>query len=201
MTDIPHKPAPVPPQVIEPIRIRWSPRSFSAQNISEPDLRTIMAAAQWAASTYNEQEWRYIIARRQDAEQFARAVECLTEANQRWAKGAAVLMFCLGRPNFTKTGQPNPVWHYDCGLASSQLVIQAMAMGIHVHQMAGIKHGAIRKTYGVPAEFEPLAGIALGYAASPEKLPEDLRKAELAERTRRPLEETVFAGSWGQVGI
>lgn len=192
-----HKPAPVDVPLLEPIRIRWSPRAFSPRPISDADLRTILVAGQWAPSTYNEQEWRYIVTRAQDAEPFARALACLVPKNQQWARLAPVLLLSCGRPTFTRTGKPNPVWQHDVGLASAQIVIQAMSIGIYAHQMSGIQPEVIRATYHLPDEFEPVAAMALGYPGDVDALPEDFRAAESAERGRRPLHETFFSDDWG----
>lgn len=193
-----NKLATVGPPVLDVIRRRWSPRTFSDRAVSESDLRACLEAARWAASTYNEQEWRYIVARRGSRKQFDKALGCLVEVNQRWAKSAAVLMFSVGRTTFARNGKPNPVWQHDVGLASSQLVLQATALGLHAHQMSGIKTEAIRAAYEVPAEFEPVAAIALGYLGRVEDLPAEFREAESAARTRRPLSETAFSDVWGE---
>jgi nitroreductase len=72
------------------------------------------------------------------------------------------------------------------------LVAQATALDLYVHQMAGIRPDAARETYGIPDEYEPVAGVAVGY------LSEDVdERAKMSDRSRRPLRETVFAGSWG----
>ncbi|MDD4889892.1 MAG: nitroreductase family protein [Phycisphaerae bacterium] len=193
--------APLDPPVLDVVRRRWSPRTFSDRPVSEDDLRACLSAAQWAASTYNEQEWRYVVARREDRKRFSKALACLVPKNQQWAKLAPVLMFSIGRPTFSRNGKPNPVWQHDVGLASGQLVLQATALGLYAHQMAGIEHELIRKTYKIPPEFEPVAGIAIGYIGRADDLPEDFRAAEVEPRTRRPLSETVFSDEWGHPGL
>ena len=37
---------------------RWSPRAMSGETITQEEMLTLFEAARWAASTYNEQEWR-----------------------------------------------------------------------------------------------------------------------------------------------
>lgn len=187
--------------VLDVIRRRWSPRTFSDRAVSESDLLACLEAAQWAASTYNEQEWRYLVARRTRRKQFDKALGCLVEMNQRWAKSAAVLIFSIGRTTFARNGKPNPVWQHDVGLASGQLVLQATALGLHAHQMSGIDAAAIRAAYKVPAEFEPVAAIALGYLGRAEDLPAEFREAETAPRVRRPLSETAFSDVWGAPAV
>ena len=87
---------------------------------------------------------------------------------------------------------------HDIGLAACQLVLQATELGYATHQMAGIEAEKIRETYGVPEGFDPVTGIAVGYAGDPDTLPDDLREMELEARTRRPFGEFVFSDRWGQ---
>lgn len=192
------RPAVTDEPLIESIRLRWSPRAFADKPIADKDLRTILAAAQWAASSFNEQPWRYIVAKKENPEQFQRALSCLVEKNRLWAEGAAVLMFAAGRRNFTRNEKPNRVWLHDLGAASCQLTLQAMSMGIYVHQMAGINVAAVRGTYNIPDQFEPATGLALGYPGDPDDLPEEFRAGERAERTRMPLSEIIFGDAWGR---
>ena len=66
-----------------------------------------------------------------------------------------------------------------------------------MHQMAGFDAARACEEYGIEEGYEPVSVVALGYSGDPEQLPEGLRKAELGERSRRPLEESVFQESWG----
>ena len=51
---------------------RWSPRAFSDEPVSSEQLGSILEAARWAPSCYNEQPWRFVVATRSDAEGFER---------------------------------------------------------------------------------------------------------------------------------
>src|SRR2546423_1952062 len=79
---------------------RWSPYGFSDRAVSVEDLRCLFEAARWAPSSYNEQPWHYILATRDDRQQFDRVFSCLVEANQAWAKAAPVLVLACVRLNF-----------------------------------------------------------------------------------------------------
>ncbi len=193
-----HKPADAATPILDPIRRRWSPRAFSDRPVSDDDLATVLDAARWAASSFNEQPWRYIVARKGDGDAFAKALACLAEKNRQWAQSAPVLMFSIGKTHFSANGKPNRVWLHDVGAASAQLTIQAMALGLYVHQMAGIDQAAVRATYGIPDGFEPVAGLALGYQGELDAIPEDFHKSEQAPRTRMARDAVVFKGEWGE---
>ena len=183
--------------VLDVIQHRWSPRAFSDRPVEEDKLKSLMEAARWAASSYNEQPWRFILATKEELEAYERLLGCFNENNQKWARTAPVLLLSFAKKTFSKGEKTNRhAWH-DVGLAMGNLLAQATALGLYAHQMAGILPDQIRETYDVPDDFEPVAGIALGYLGDPDVLPDGLREKEHAPRTRRPLEETVFGATWG----
>jgi len=55
----------------------------------------------------------------------------------------------------------------------------------------------VRELYRVPPGVQPLTGLAIGYAADPDALPEKYRERDLAPRKRKRLAEFVFASAWG----
>jgi nitroreductase len=176
---------------------RWSPYAFDDRPVPEDDLRSLFEAARWAASSYNEQPWRYIVATKASPDDFERLLSCLVEGNQVWARAAPVLALGCTSLNFVRNGQPNAAAEHDLGLASATLSFEATARGLSVHQMIGILPDRARELYRIPDEIRPLTGLAIGYAADPSVLTEKLRERDLAPRTRRPLAEFVFGTQWG----
>ena len=176
---------------------RWSPYAWSDRSVDEEDLASCFEAARWAASSYNEQPWRWIVATRDDAAAFERLLGCLVEGNQQWARHAPVLAIGVAITTFSRNGKPNKAAQHDLGLAAGNLTFEATARGLHVHQMIGIEPEHVRERYGVPDEAEPLTALAIGYVGDPRSLPEEIRGRDLSERTRKPLSELVFAGHWG----
>ena len=186
--------------ILDPLARRWSPYAYDATRTVEPEkLRSCLEAARWAASSYNEQPWTFLLARREDAEAFATMLECLLEANQAWAKSASVLLLTVASETFSRNGKPNRVAVHDIGLAAANFTIQATALGLDVHQMAGINISKIRQTYGVPEGYEPVTAIAVGYALPAEQIENaSVREKDTHPRERKPLSETVFSGKWGE---
>jgi len=181
---------------------RWSPYSYdSTRSVSGEDLKSIFEAARWAASSFNEQPWRYIIARKQDETAYAAMLTCLMEGNQSWAGRAAVVGLGLIKSTFTRNDKPNRVAMHDLGLASGALTFEATARGLHIHQMGGIYPDKAREVYDIPDGFEAVTGLAIGYLGKPEELPEEMRPRDTSPRTRRPVGETVFSGSWEQAAF
>jgi len=191
-----NKPTPAAYQLHPNIFRRWSPRAFDARPIDPFALRSMLEAARWAASCFNEQPWRVIVALRQDTVDFERMLGCLADANRRWAKDAAALLLTVASTSFARNGKPNPHCWHDVGLAMGQLSLQATHLGLAAHQMAGFDRDSARKNYGIPQGYDPVAAIAVGYASSAGTLPDDLRQREVAPRQRHPQQRFVFSGSW-----
>jgi nitroreductase len=168
---------------------RWSPRGFSDRPVDPVTLRTLFEAARWAASCFNEQPWRFIVATKTEPEQFNRILSTLMEKNQEWAKTAWALAISAGKKTFTHNGAPDRFGLHDAGAALANMMIQATADGLHVHAMGGFDAARARTEFGVPEDFEMGAAFAIGYLAE---------GLEPGPRTRKPLEGLVFGTEWGK---
>lgn len=173
---------------------RWSPRAFAAREVTDEQLRSIFTAGAWAASSYNEQPWRFLLGRKGDGT-WNGIFDSLTESNQVWAGSAPVLYVSFAKKTFSHNGSPNRVAPHDVGAASAQISLQATALGLHTHGMAGFDAEKLRMTFAFPDDFEAEACWALGYLGEPESLPEKLQGPEKEPRKRKALAEFVFK-SW-----
>ena len=183
--------------ISELIAERWSPYAFDNRLVPDADLRSLFEAARWAPSSYNEQPWNYIVATRDNSEQFQRLLSCLVDANQVWAKAAPVLALGVVSLRFARNAKDNRAAVHDLGLASGNLVLEATARGLFVHQMIGILPDRAREIYEIPEGYEAWTGLAIGYRGDPTSLPDPLREREQTPRQRKPLNEFVFNGKWG----
>jgi nitroreductase len=176
---------------------RWSPYAFADRPVSTTDLQSLFEAARWAASSYNEQPWSYLVATKDNPDEFARLLSCLVEGNQVWARSAPVLAIGCASLQFVLNGKTNEAALHDLGQASAQLTLEATARGLVVHQMIGILPDRVRELYQVPEGVRPLTGLAIGYLGDSNSLPENLRPRDLSPRKRKPLSGFVFGGKWG----
>jgi nitroreductase len=174
------------------IRRRWSPRAFADKDVSADDLKKLFEAARWAASSFNEQPWRFLVGRRGD-ETYKKIFGALVEFNQSWAKSAPVLVLSVAKKTFSANGQPNRYGLHDTGAATTLLSLQATANGLHTHSMAGFDAEQARASFAIPSDYDIGAVTALGYFGDPESLPDQMQKTEVAPRQRKPLEEFVFS--------
>jgi nitroreductase len=187
------KHAPAVDGVLPVLHQRWSPRSFASRDVAPADLAKVFEAARWAASSFNEQPWRFLVGVH-GSEAYTKIFNSLGEFNQAWAKSAPVLILGTARTRFSHNDTPNRVALYDLGAASSYLTLQAAALGLATHQMAGFDPDAARKAFGIPDVYELGAVIALGYQGEPAALGnEQIVAQEVAPRTRKPLKEFVFS--------
>jgi nitroreductase len=190
LEEIKHAPAAL--GINELIAKRWSPRAYTDKLISSEDLTKIFTAASWAASSSNEQPWRFLVGHK-GSETHDKILDCLVEFNQLWAKSAPVLVLTIAKTTFTKDGSPNNAWAlHDVGAASANMCLQAIDLGIHTHGMAGYDKDKVRTHFNLPADYTEGAVWAMGYLGDPDTLPEKIKAMELVPRTRKPLSELVF---------
>ena len=185
--------------ILQPLADRWSPRAFADKPVEPDKLKQLFEALRWAASSYNEQPWRFLLATKDQPEEYQRILSCLLEANQAWAKTAPVIGLTITSLNFLKNGKPNRCHEHDLGLAMGNLSAQAAALGLCVHQMAGVELDKVTKEFAVPEGFKPFSAFTIGYEGDPDQLPEQwMIDGDKAPRSRKPLGETVFTGSFGK---
>jgi nitroreductase len=194
------RPAPAAAPIHELISHRWSPRAFDPKPVEKEKLRSLFEAARWAASSYNAQPWYFIVATKDDPENYNKVLSTFVEFNQGWAKNAPVVALSVAAHKMPHDGAQNRHAFHDVGQAAANLSLQATSLGLQVHQMAGIVPEKAREVFGIPENFEAVAGIALGYPGDHMTLPEGrLRDGETGKRERRPASSFVFTGKWGHV--
>jgi nitroreductase len=182
----------------ELLKHRWSPRGFADRPVEPEKLQSLFEAARWTASSFNGQPWNFVIATREQPEDFARVLSCFVETNSVWAKSAPVIGISVAKLHFDHNGSSNRHAYHDTGQATATLAIQAVALGLQIHQLAGIHVDKAREVLSIPEGYEPVAGLAIGYPGNSHSLPEKLRERELADRQRKPVESFVYAGHWGK---
>jgi nitroreductase len=178
--------------VHEAILARRSPRSFSTEAVSSADLTKLFEAARWAASSYNEQPWRFLVGKKGDAT-YQKIFDALVEFNQGWAKSAPVLILTYASKTFAHNGTPNQYSLHDTGAATAYLTLQAWELGLRTHSMGGFDMAKARSAFAIPEDFEIGAVTALGHPGDGSELPDQLRKLEAGPRQRKPLDEIVLS--------
>jgi nitroreductase len=195
----PERPAPANYPVNELMRRRWSARAFEAgRPVEREKLLSLLEAARWAPSCFNDQPRYFLVFDGSNQEALAKARACLTPGNA-WAIEAPVLMLSVARETFEKNGKPNRWAQNDVGLATENLLLEAVELGLAAHPMAGYDAELARSEFKIPEGYTPIAMIAIGYPyrGKLEDLDEKLRGKELAPRERKQIGEIAFAPKWG----
>ena len=175
---------------------RWSPRAFADRDVAATDLRTIFEAGRWAPSSYNEQPWRFFVGHR-GSETYNKILDSLVPSNQDWAKSAPVLVLGVAKTRFSHNDTPNNYATHDLGAAMVLMAVEATALGLAAHQMAGFDWVKAREAFGIPETYAMGSVMAVGYQGELTDLPEKFQAQEQSPRSRKALSEIVLS-DWDQ---
>ena len=194
MTDKPHR---LPEYDIDPVFTnRWSPRSFTGEPVSDPQLFSLFEAARWAPSANNSQPWRFIYAKN-GSEHWSRFLQLANENNQRWAAKAGALVALVSKKTHLRQGDTEPSalrnHSLDAGAAWASLAFQAVHAGLSTHAIGGFDREKARQILGVPDDYHIEILIAVGKRAGLETLDADLHERE-RPTPRRPLKDFLAEG-------
>ncbi|HTQ38048.1 MAG TPA: nitroreductase family protein [Pirellulales bacterium] len=174
---------------------RWSPRAMSGEEISEAELMTLFEAARWAPSSYNNQPWRILYARR-NTPHWQVFFDLMVPQNQAWTKNAAALLVFVSKTTFDFNGKPYPTHSFDTGAAWENLALQAWMKGYVAHGMQGFDYDRAKAALKIPDGFRVEAMAAIGKPGKKELLSPENQKRE-APSERKQLSETVCEGTFG----
>jgi nitroreductase len=181
---------PIQPYILN----RWSPRALSGEAMTNDELMPLFEAARWAPSSYNNQPWRFIYARR-ETPAWETFVELLGDFNKGWAPRAAALVVVVAKTVFDYNGKPSVTHQLDTGAAWENLALEANARGLVAHGMEGFDYKAAKEKLGVPDDHIVLAMIAIGKPGKKEDLSAELQERETPS-DRRPLSEIIMEGKF-----
>lgn len=181
--------------ILEIIQERWSPYSFSSAPVEEFKLKAMFEAASHAPSCNNEQPWMFVYTTQKEGKIFNDYLDFLVDSNRIWVKNAYAIIISMARTTFSSSGKPNRHAFHDTGMSVSNLLTQALAMDIYVHQMAGYSVDKVKEYFKLPAGIEPVAVMAVGYLGDGVSLSPELLKRDEVRRPRKPVNEFTFENS------
>ncbi len=195
MQESQNEPIRKPAHPINPLILnRWSPRSMTGQELGDDDIMSLFEAARWAPSSFNNQPWRFIYAKR-NTEHWDRLFNLLVDANKIWAKNAALLVVVISRKNFEYNEKLARTHQFDAGSAWENMALEASSRGFVAHGMQGFDYEKSRETLGIPPDFEVMAMIAIGKKGPKENLPPELQEKE-KPNDRKPLKDIIMEGAY-----
>lgn len=164
-------------EIMDLIKLRWSPRAISEEKIPREEIMSLIEAARFAPSCYNEQPWRFVIA--DTEESLGKMRELLMTGNQIWANKAPVLLLIVAKKTFTYDGEEN-AWHlFDAGTAWGYLSLEAQRRGLVTHAMGGFDSDKARTVFNIPDDFSIITVVAIGKQGNKKDLASKLRSSEL----------------------
>src|SRR5919107_1315714 len=173
---------------------RWSPRSMTGEEMDDDTIMALFEAARWAPSSYNNQPWRFIYAKR-NTPYWNRLFDLVAEPNKVWAKNAALIVVVVSNKYFDINGKYSITHQYDAGAAWENLALEASARGLVAHGMQGFDYERARIDLEIPDNFDVMAMIAIGKKGSKENLPLQLQEKEYPN-DRKPLKEIIMEGTF-----
>ncbi len=164
-----------PAALLALMRTRRSIRRYRADPVPPDLLEQVLEAGRWAPSASNRQPWTFVVV--QDAAVRREMSQHAAFFFIRWAQvGEAPVLIALcgdrGNPAYRR------FLHEDLGLAGSQMMLQAQALGLATCWVGGVDRKAMATILKLPPEVELVGLLTLGYAAEDPPAP---ARAPLAE--------------------
>jgi len=169
-----------PMDLFTAIKTRRSVRKYTADPVSDADLRQILACGMQAPSACNEQPWRFVVIR--DKAILAKVGDINPYAG--FAKSAPLAVLVCGDKTLEKC---EGYWVQDCSNCAMNMLLAAHALGLGavwtgIHPLPEREQG-FRALCGLPPEVNPLALLVLGHPAEHHQ-PEDRFKPDRISQNR-----------------
>ena len=173
---------------------RWSPRAMSGEKISDEELFSLFEAARWAPSSFNNQPWRFIYAKR-ETENWDKFFDLLMDGNKTWCDNAAVLIVLISKTTFDYNGKFSSSHSLDAGSAWENLALQGSSKELVIHGMQGFDYDKAKEVLNVPDDFKVEMMISVGKPGNIKQLPDKLQQMEVPSG-RKKINEISCEGEF-----
>lgn len=173
---------------------RWSPRAMSGEEISNDELYSLFEAARWAPSSFNNQPWRFVYAKK-NSKYWDQFFDFLMEGNQSWANKAAALVIVISKTTFDHNGKFMKSHSFDAGASWENLALQGSLNNLVIHGMQGFYYDKVKEELNISDEYNVEMMIAIGKPGNPDDLSEHLRGRE-EPSGRKAILEIVNEGEF-----
>lgn len=179
--------------VLEIIRERWSPYSFSQNPVEDYKLKAMFEASGYAPSCNNEQPWVFVFVTRKNNRVFDDFLEFLPDQDRKWARDAYILVVAMARTSYGESGKVNRHALYDTGMAVGNLLIQALTMDLYVHQIEEFSVEKVKDYFRDQDGIEPVSVMAVGYLGDGMSLTPELQEEDEHRRPKKFVNEFTFS--------
>ncbi len=186
-------------ELLKALTERRAKRAISSAKLPDGALELILEAGTLAPSCFNSQSWRIVAATEENSLPALR--EALATGNAWAQKAPAIIVITAKEADDCRLDEGRDYALFDAGLYSMALMAQATAIGLIAHPIAGYKVSKVRKALDIPKDQIVITLIIVGMPGTKEDM-EILTPSQIAEeegpRTRKPMSEVIFKGTWGQ---
>ena len=167
----------------ELVKERYSVRKYDARPIEGEKLAMILEAGRLAPTGCNYQPQRILVLQ---GEALERSLDCTPfKYGQQ-----AVLVVCWDKTESWKSRTGRDIGEVDGTIVLTQMMYQAQELGIGSLIVGMYKEPLLRERFHIPEQYEIVSLLMLGYPA------EDAQPHQQLHFERKPLEKTVFYGSF-----
>ncbi len=182
-------------ELMDEIFRRRAYRALSEKKIPEAVVGRLMTAATYAPSCFNNQSWRFLVVTGDAA--LKKVHEALSGATY-WMKDAPLVVVVATKIEFgCRLNDRRDYALFDCGLASENLMLQAVREGLYAHAIAGFDPLKIKAAFRIPDEYIVITLIGVGYPGGEGHLNDKHKAMEHGERQRKPVAEVICRDVWG----
>ncbi len=149
--------------IMDEMMERYSTMYFSDEPVADEDIKAMLLAATQAPSAYNEQPWRFYVAKTpQDKEML---MEYMMPSEKEWMAKAPVLILLAGNMGDTHNGLYNYWTAFDTGCAWGYLTLEAQRRGYVTHCIGSFDRIDLRGEFQASEDLEIYGIVALGRPA------------------------------------
>ena len=139
-------------------------------------MMLLIEAMRLAPSCNNNQPWRVVVAK--DRESLEKIKVAMSRGNM-YAKNAPLIFaVCARYEDDCHLSDRREYFLFGCGLAVGEMMLQATALGLVAHAIAGFDPLMVKKNLNIPDDYVLIALVNIGY-------PERIRRCSLINRSRR----------------
>lgn len=153
-------------EIMKEMMERYSTMYFSDVPVEEEDLQGILLAATQAPSAYNEQPWRFYVAKTEQDKELL--LEYMMPSEKEWIAKAPVLILLAGNMGDTHNGLYNYWTAFDTGCAWGYITLEAQRRGYVTHCIGSFDRVDLRGMFQASEDLEIYGIVALGRPAASE---------------------------------
>jgi len=147
-------------ELIQTILARRSIRKYTAEPISDADVKTLLEAAMAAPSASNRKPWHFVVVSgRQTLDRLAEV-----HPHGKMLFEATLCIAVCGGPT-----ESERFWVQDCSAATENLLLAVTALGLGAVWLGVYPReervAAVRQVLGIPEDIAPLNLISIGHPA------------------------------------